>query len=199
VQLNLGYGSGTVQAVRDLLLNLSYSNLQIGDAAAVQLHAKYSDLQLNTAADVNAVTAYVNIKGQKYGRVVHTSKYDDMQVGEVQSLQASAKYTGYRLGTLRESAILNLGYGSVTVDHVAAGFKSIEINSSYTDVSLRVASGAGFTVVASTRYCGIEQSNLELYHDVSTTSERSIKGFRGSRDAPARITAAMSYGKLKIQ
>lgn len=196
---NLGYGKGSMRNARDMVLNLSYSDLQVGNVANVQLNAKYSNIQLTEAADVVAVTAYANVQAQKIGSLVHTGKYDDVSVTDLRYTQSNSKYTNYKIGTLHESAVMNVGYGSVKISNVRPSFRQIELNTSYVDVSIDVDDSAAFVLEANTKYCGINHTGVEMYHYIERSSERNAKGFRGSRDAAARIVANMSYGKLNIQ
>ena len=197
--ITMGYADGTIQSTKDLTLNLSYSDLFMGKAGNVSFTGKYSDLSGETFGDVNATTGYVDVKVKKIGRLTNTGKYDDFVIDDLASLSVTSKYSSFNVANLREYGRLEMSYGSVNIDHVYPGFSSIEINSSYTDVAIDVDDSATFTLDATTRYCGVKHSGMEIYYDIDKSAERVVKGYRGSRDASSRIIAVMNYGGLSVR
>jgi hypothetical protein len=197
--ISMAYADGTIQSTQDMNLNLSYSELYAGKTGDLTFNGKYSDLEIETAGNVNATTGYVDVKIQKMGRLTNTGKYDDFVINEAATVDANTKYSGYAISSLTEYADFEMSYGSVSIDYVHPGFRSIDINASYTDVSIDVDDSASFNFDASTKYCGVDHYGLEIYHEIDKTGEHTVKGFRGSRDATARITAVMSYGELSIR
>lgn len=197
--VSMGYADGSITSTRDLTLDLSYSELFIGKAANMTFDGRYSDLEIESAGDIHATTGFVDVKVQKMGRLTNDGKYDDFVIDDAVSLDVDSKYSGFVVNHLHTYADFAMSYGSVDIQYVYPGFQSISINSSYTDVSVDVDENAAFNFEASTRYCGIDHYGLEIYHEIEKSTESTVKGYRGSRDATAKITATMNYGGLTIR
>jgi len=197
--ISMAYADGSVQAIGDVELDLAYSDLSVAKAGRVTMDAKYSDVALDNAGDITATTAYVDVKGGHVGRVVNSGKYDDFVFEKVIALDVNSKYTSYTIDELSEYAKFEMGYGSLSISHVLPKFTSIDIRSSYTDVTLGVDAAAAFILEAATRYCDIRHHGIEVTYDVEKSSEHTLKGFRGSSAGTSRITADMSYGELVIR
>jgi hypothetical protein len=197
--ITMGYSDGSVSSTNDLNLHLAYSELYLGKANNISFDGKYSDLEIETAGDMNANTGYVDVKIQKVGRLMNTGKYDDFVISSAVSMDVDSRYSGFVVSDLETYGDFTMSYGSVDIQNVNAGFQSISIQSSYTDVSIDVAEDAAFTLDASTRYCDIHHYGMEIFQEIEKQSEATVKGYRGSRDAAAKITAMMSYGELTIR
>ena len=199
VNVSMGYADGSISSTKDLNLDLAYSELYLGKAGNLTFDGKYSDLEVGNAGDINATTGYVDVKIQKMGRLTNTGKYDDFMIDDLISIDVNSKYSSFSINHLHDYAEFDMSYGSASIDDVFPGFRSIDINTSYTDVTIDVDDNASFTLDASTKYCGVDHYGMEIYHEIEKSSETSVKGYRGSRDAAARITAVMSYGELTIR
>lgn len=197
--ISMAYADGSMQATQDLNLDMAYSELYVSKSSNVTFNGKYSDLEIVTAGDINANTGYVDVKVQKMGRLTNTGKYDDFSIDEAASLDIDSKYSSFNVNHLHQYAEFDMSYGSVNIDYVYPGFQSININSSYTDVSIDVDDSAAFNLDASTKYCGVDHYGLEIYQEIDKSGDKTVKGYRGSRDAAAKITATMSYGELTIR
>ncbi len=197
--ITMGYSDGSISSTKDLTLDLAYSELYLGSSGNISFDGKYSDLQVETAGDVNSTTGYVDVKIQKMGKLTNTGKYDDFIIDDVVSLDINSKYSGFVVNDLHTYGAFTMSYGSVDIENVQPGFQSISIQTSYTDVSIDVDDSATFSLDASTKYCGVDHYGMEIYHEIEKSSETTVKGYRGSRDAASRITAVMSYGELTIR
>jgi hypothetical protein len=197
--ISMGYSDGVIQSIGNLQLNMGYSDLNIGTAANITLDAHYSDIALESAGNITSTTAYVDLKGGRVGRVTNSGKYDDLVFEKVTSIEMSSKYSSCRIGELHEYGTFEMSYGSAVLQDVKAGFKSIDISTSYTDVSINIDASAQFLVDVTSKYCGVRHHGLQLSYDVERGSEHTLKGYRGSASATAKITASMTYGDLSIR
>lgn len=199
LDLKMGYSKGSVTSAGDLDLELSYSNLKCGDLGDVSVSSKYSKFEAGAVGSVHSTSSYDGYDIQKATSVSNVGKYDDLSFGEVDEISVITKYAHLDVGRLNDKADLSFRYGGIKLNGVSAGFSRIEIEGDYTGVSMTIDPNATFSFEAYSKYCGIKYTGLEVYHDVRTNNESTVKGYRGAKEGGGKITAALKYGSFKIQ
>jgi hypothetical protein len=126
------------------------------------------------------------------------SKYDNFAIGEITALEGISKYTSYKVGKLTKKLKLESGYGSVKVDQIPAGFESLEVKSSYAQVTLGIEESAGYEVEASCNYCDIQYPSEKFKGNrMKENTSQSISGKVGS-GTPGRVVVESRYGNIKL-
>jgi hypothetical protein len=198
LKLYMGYSKGSVTSAGDLDLVLSYSNLTCGDLGDISVTSKYSKFEAGSVGTIHSTSSYDGYDIKKATSVSNVGKYDDMSFGEADEISMTTKYSQLDVRKLNEKADLHFRYGGITLDGIGAGFSRIEIQSEYTGVALTIDPDAKFSLDASSKYCGIKYSNLEVYYDVQSNNESRVKGYRGSKEGGGEIFATLKYGSFKI-
>ena len=198
LDLYMGYSKGSVTSAGDLDLELSYSNLKCGDLGDVRITSKYSKFEAGAVGTVHSTSSYDGYEIKKATSVSNVGKYDDMSFGEVDEISMTTKYSHLDVRRLNDRADLHFKYGGIKLYGVSAGFSRIEIEGDYTGVTLEVHPDAKFSMEATSKYCGIKHSGLEVYYDVQSNNESRVKGFRGSKEGGGKIVATLKYGNFKI-
>ncbi len=196
--LYMGYSKGSVTSAGDLDLQLSYSNLKCGDLGDVSIDSKYSKFEAGNVGSVHSSSSYDGYDIKKATSVRNVGKYDDMSFGEVDEISMTTKYSQLDVGKLSDKADLHFKYGGVKINRVMAGFSRIEIESDYTGVTMTIDPDAMFSLDATTKYCGIKYSNLEVYYDVQSNNSGRVKGYRGAKEGGGVIIANLRYGHFKM-
>ena len=83
--------------------------MEITKSQALLLDSKYSKLSLGETSSV-----------------VGESKYDNLQIENINNLVLENGYTEVNIGTLTKKLDYNGSYGSFSVEHIPAGFESVE-------------------------------------------------------------------------
>lgn len=198
-RITMGYAKGSLASAHDATLDLNYSNLRCGTLQDVTIDSKYGQFEVASLNHLRAESNYDDYKIERAESIVNSGKYDDLILGTIGNLDVSTRYSNVSVANLGQEADLKMKYGSAKLMHVNSGFTGIDIESEYTEVHLTTDPSASFVFEAQTKYCPVRQSNLEVFHDYQRQSEITLKGFRGSRNASARIVANMTYGSLSIK
>ncbi|MDX1476277.1 MAG: DUF4097 family beta strand repeat-containing protein [Saprospiraceae bacterium] len=198
-KISLAYAKGSLASAHDATLDLTYSTLRCGTLEDVSIDSKYGRFEAERLRNLRANSSYDDYKIDHAESISNSGKYDELILGTVGELDVDTKYTDVVVSALQQEAELTMKYGSLTLQDVQRGFTSVNIETSYTNVRIETARDARFHFDASTKYCGIKDTGIELYHDVRKSGEAELKGYKGSRDASARIVARMDYGSLSIK
>ena len=198
LDLDIGYGKGSVTSAGDVDLVMKYSNLRCGTLGNVRAETKYSGFAVEELGDLRSTSSYDNYDLTRARVVTNYGKYDDFHIGEADAIEMETKYSNLVVKNLHGGADLNFRYGGIELERVSAGFDAIDVKSEYTGVKISVESSANFTFEGNSTYCGIRYNNLDIYIDKQTSKESEVKGYRGSRDAKSSITINAKYGSVKI-
>lgn len=197
--ISMGYAKGRLAGAQDVDLNMSYSTLRCGVLGDVSIDSKYGRFEADALRNLRSNSSYDDYKIDAAESITNSGKYDDLILGQVGSLDVNTKYTDIEVQQLDHEANLDMKYGGAKLYNIQPGFSSIDIDTEYANIVVDTDASANFVLEAYTKYCGVKDSGLEVYHDQRKHSETTLKGYRGSREASARITANMQYGSLTIR
>lgn len=125
-------------------ITVAFCDATINSITSGTIDASFSEVSIGESEDlsINSISSKYNIK--KAGSIRGESKRDKFFIENIESLQGNAYFTDYRLNTIRKELNLSTKYGSINADFVEKGFEAININSSYSDISLRFDSGSSY-------------------------------------------------------
>jgi hypothetical protein len=117
-------------------LNMVFCDAKITSIASGSIDASFSEVSIGETGDlsVNSISSKYEIK--KAGSIRGESRRDKFFIENIESLQTNSYFTDYRLTNIKKLLNLTTKYGSVNVDLIEKGLESININSSYSDLSL---------------------------------------------------------------
>jgi len=180
VNLELAYGKSGIETANDITVTVQYSNMTFGQVQDLYLNSKY---------------AVINV--EKVRNVVADSKYDTFNFGESESVSVTTKYTQIKVDELSKSLQADAGYGGIKVGKVDNGFESIDITSSYGQISLGLG-GADYSLDATCDYCGISYPESRFSGDrISENQSRKVKGKVGSASG-GTVYVKSRYGQIKL-
>ena len=179
-QLNLGYGKGNITETGNLDTEISYSTISFGEIMNFRLNSKYSAIEVEKAKEVQA-----------------DSKYDKLNLGELVSLTAVTKYTNIRIAKITKSLRLENGYGGIKVEEIAPDFESVNVTSSYGQISLGL-NNASYTLDANCEYCGISYPQDRFKGNrMKENTSYELKGKIGTAGG-GTVTVKSRYGEIKL-
>jgi hypothetical protein len=205
-EVDLRYGkltAGSLNNVRNRI-NVAYSGAecQIAFVKGGDLDFKYSSLRLNAADAINTNTGYSSITINKVDALVMESRYDTrFLIGSAGQIAGTGSYSAIKIGSLRESANLNVRYCSgFEISNVAASFKKLELTGGYTGMALGFADNSAFNFEVDTQY-GSLKMNQDLadftFREVKNTSS-SYKGKYGKATPKAVVNVTSRYGSVRF-
>ena len=118
-------------------ITMVFCDAKIHSIASGNIDASFSEIALDETEDlsVNSISSKYEIKNA--GVLRGESRRDKFFIETIESLEGNAYFTDYNVSTVRKELNLTTRYGSVNADLIEKGFESVDINSSYSDVSLR--------------------------------------------------------------
>ena len=104
-----------------------------------------------------------------------------------------------KINRIFTSADLNMDYGSLSIEKVIKGAKSINIDTDYAGVKLGFDNEMSFNFDIKTSYGGIHGlDELQVQKQNQANTSHSVSGYYGSSGNAARINISTSYGSVKF-
>jgi hypothetical protein len=125
-------------------ITMSFCDATINSVISGTIDASFSEISIGETEKltINSISSKYDIK--KAGSIRGESKRDKFFIGNIESLQGNAYFSDYRLDAIRKELDLSTKYGSINADFIEKGFGAININSGYSDISLRFESGSSY-------------------------------------------------------
>lgn len=207
-QCDLKYGN---LAANQLLgesntIQVKYGNAEIDEAKEIDLEIKYGNLTLTKADVLKFTSGYSNSKIGRVGKMELDSKYDNFKIKSLGALKMSTSYSNFTIEELKQSFIASdIKYGKININKIALDFSEINIQASYTPITLAVTPQHSFWVKLYTRYGNIKCGDLKL-HNVTFNDEndrfaKSITGtIAGPSSSPsAKITISNHFANIVFE
>ena len=173
-------------------ISSSYGSFKSGrlDNAANQVKVSYGSATIENFMNGNLSVAYGNLT-----------------LNQAAKLSATIKYGKATIAQLSQGGNFNLAYtGGFKIDEVDSSVKNLNINSSYSGVSLGLEEGANFDFDVTVNYAGFNYSNsrVNLIEQI-TPSDRAktwspSKNYKGQigKGSDSRIIIKSNYGGVKF-
>jgi len=126
-QIELAFGSGIINDMREGQLTVSYSDLKIKDAMRVDIDSKSSTLNIDRADFLKII-----------------SRRDKYFVNTVDNFYSNSEFSQIWIENLLCDIDCTLKYGSLTLSEISKEFCNINLNSEYTDLNLTVSEGSKY-------------------------------------------------------
>lgn len=173
--------SASVDFVKSAQLTMDYSRINISKSEVINLNADYSDVTIGQISDLVSSMDYGNLFIEQAGSVSSVSEYTNLKINNVQT-----------------SFVSSMSYGSIAIGNVRKGFNKISIGADYSDVSIGMDSGAGYTLTGNFKYGGMKfPSNVNMSKQIEKSVVKSYEGKAG--DGSGEVLINMNYGSAKIK
>ncbi|WP_156180287.1 hypothetical protein [Rufibacter radiotolerans] len=206
-ELEVQYGKLTAGRLNNARnkVQVSYSGgeCQVDYMKGGDLNVKYSRLHLTAADDIKTSTGYSNIAIDKVETLTIESRYDSkFLLGSVGQITGNGSYSGIKIGSLKESASLNMKYCSgFEIANVASNFKNVNLTAGYTGMALGFADNSAFNFEVDTQFGSLKMdqdlANFS-FKEVRNTSS-SYKGKYGKSSPKGTVNVTSRYGSVAFQ
>jgi len=194
----------------DLNVEDSYGAIQLPDLSGrVKISSSYGSVSAqnlsNASNDIQG--SYGTFKATAINGARLDYSYGGVDLDECTNIKGVLSYGSFKLGKLKGAADLNLSYmGGFKIDEMATSFKKLDVNSSYSGVSLGVPGGNNFDFDITTTYGGFNYDD----NKVTITSKnppdgskhvgptRNYKGHFGKGGTDAQVIIHTTYGGVKF-
>ncbi len=127
-------------------ITMVFCDAKINSIVSGNINASFSEVSIGETADLllNSISSKYDIK--KAGTIRGESKRDKFFIEDIESLQGNAYFSDYKVNKIMRDLNLTTRYGSVSTELIEKGFESVNINSNYSDVTLRFESGSSYNL-----------------------------------------------------
>jgi hypothetical protein len=146
-RMTLSNGSFKANSLgKDASVTMVFCDARINSMVSGNLDASFSEVTLGSTDDltINSISSKYNIK--KAGSIRGESKRDKFFIDNVGTLQGNSYFSDYKVENLRNEMNLTTRYGSVNADMIEKGFESVNVNSSFSDISLNFDAASSYNL-----------------------------------------------------
>jgi hypothetical protein len=129
-KLDISFSKGNVTEIKDAEVSLSYSTLNADKAGSIHLKSEFSHLHVKTLTDAKI-----------------ESSYDEINIENSGKLNMKGEFSTFRLGQVEESLTGKFSYGSVSVKSLSERFQLLDVNLSFSSLSIDKTKQSSFRKV----------------------------------------------------
>jgi hypothetical protein len=125
-------------------VTLVFCDATINTFSSGKITASFSDLTIGETGDlvINSISSRYQI--ERATIILVESKRDKFFIDNIDVLKGNSYFTDFKIGNLKREIDLTTRYGNVGADLIERRFESVNINSGYSDISLRFDQGASY-------------------------------------------------------
>jgi len=127
-------------------ITMAFCDATINSIVSGKIDASFSEVTIGEIEDlsINSISSKYEIK--KAGSIRSDSRRDKFFIDNIESLQGNSYFSDYKISNLKRKLDLSTKYGNVNADFIENGFESININSGYSDISLRFDQSSSYNL-----------------------------------------------------
>jgi hypothetical protein len=208
VDLNQKYGDLTVNKLtrgneKPLnKVNVAYGKGLIDEAGWLDVYVRYcNDLKITKSQAILLDSRYSKIIVGDVSSIVGETRYGELEIDRINNLVLNVGYLPVSVSELMKKMNLKGSYGSVSVDKVANGFESIEVDVDYMEVKLGIDESASYNLDAQTSYSSLKYNKEKFRSEqrIVENNSTSLVGKMGKETNPsAKVKISASYGEVRL-
>jgi hypothetical protein len=147
--LSISLSNGSLKADslgKGSAITLSFCDASITSLFSGKIDAYFSEISIDEIGDVsiNSISSRYNIKNA--GELRFESRRDKFFINSIESMKGNSYFTDYDVKNLKKDINLTTRYGNINADLIDNGFESINLNSGYSDISLRFGPNSSYNL-----------------------------------------------------
>ncbi len=188
VDIELSFGSGTIDAINKGELEIKYAN----------------KVEINELGIVDLETGFSKVFIKKANRIELEGKYGELVIDEINEILGSSSFSTFIIGVLNNKADLEVKYvsGKLRIDHISSDFKAIAIDSKFSRIELNFDQPANFNFHTEHKFGKLNRNNDNLNFTLTHVEDFSeeYKGYVGNQNSSAaEVYIATSYGDASLK
>ena len=167
-----------------------YGNFSADDLTnhSTDLNIAYGKANIRALDQGKLAMAYGNLDLSRANVLTLTNQSGKMHIGEVGRLDANIDYSGATIGTVRESGKIRLNFsGGFRIDQLSKGADNIDIQASYSSVSLPMDSEEECDFDVTVSYGNFNYSSGPSIHFKSQPNDSDNRGPRLTKQYVGKI------------
>ena len=164
-------------------IDVRYGNAKIGKMDGGRLDCQYSTLQLD----------HVN-------KLMLNNKFGDLNIGEINNLDADIDYSGAKIGTMHGTGKIKLNYsGNFRINELTNSSENVNIQAAYSSVVLPADANQFNVTMTYGKFTYPDDVNFSM--QPSTSSPQRVKQYQGKvgTGSGTKITVTSRYGDVKLK
>lgn len=127
-------------------VTMFFCDAKISSIESGRIDASFSELSIGETGDIsiNSISSRYDIKNAGMIRV--ESRRDKFFIGTIETFQGNSYFSDHNINILKKELNLTTRYGNVNADMIEKGFEAININSGYSDLTLRFDQSASYNL-----------------------------------------------------
>ncbi len=127
-------------------ITFNFCNASINSMDSGEINSTFSEIELDTAGDlrINSVSSRFDLK--RSGTLDVESRRDKFYISEIVKIEGDSYFTDYKIENLTGETDLSTRYGDLNIGMIDPGFKSINIVSAFSDISLIFENSASYSL-----------------------------------------------------
>jgi len=203
VKLDVEYGNLNTGKLKNGDIELSFGSGTIEELASGDLEVKYADeLDINYLGNVDFETGFSHVSIKKADNIDLEGKYGELEIDEINSITGSSAFSSLEIGTLNKKLDLEVKYvsGKMRIDHIAAGFNEVTIDSKFSQIDLNFDSASKFDFHTEHKFgkLKIDKSKFKLTLSDEEDFSAEYKGYVGSNNNSSKVYVSTSYGDADL-
>ena len=198
-------------AKTDLNVEQSYGSIVLPDLdGKVHIRSSYGSVSAqkltNPANEIEGSYGSLKVGGMNGGHLSYS--YGSVDMDECNNLTADLSYGSFKLGALTGAADLDLSYvGGFRINEIAGSLKKLNINSSYSGVSLGIPGNNNFDFDITVTYGGFNYNDDKVNITGKTPPDdskhysptKNYKGHFGREGTGAVVNIRSTYGSVNFE
>jgi len=117
-------------------LKLSFCDAAITTFTSGTIDASFSEVTISSIEMLSLKTISSKYRINEAGKIKIESRRDDLFIDKIGSIEGDSYFTDFEIGSLSEAVTLVCRYGNLDIENIGTGFRLVNINSGFSDISL---------------------------------------------------------------
>ncbi len=142
---NAGFNS---ESVNELDLKIAFSTVRLQEINQLKLDSESSQLSIKNIDKLQATSSFSKyILGSVDQLILEKSSSDNFSIKEVKDIRSTAStFSDFRITNLFKNLDIKANSGDIVVDYIKQGFEKIQLNNSFSTISLGVEETTDYTI-----------------------------------------------------
>jgi len=198
-------------AKTDLTVEDSYGGIQLPDLyGKVKISSSYGSVEAQNLSNPSDIIegSYGSLKVASLNGGHLDYSYGSVDIEECNNLKADLSYGSFKLGKLKGNGDFDLSYvGGFKIEEMAASFKRLNVNASYSGVALGLPGNDNFDFDITATYGAFSYNDDKVNVTSKTPADgskhysptKNYKGHYGKAGSDAQITVHSTYGNVNFE
>jgi len=198
-------------AKTDLNVEDSYGSIQLPELdGKVKISSSYGSVAAenlsNPSDEIEGSYGSLKVGSLNGGHLDYS--YGSVDIDECNNLKADLSYGSFKLGKLKGAGDFDLSYvGGFKIEEVGSSFKRMNVNASYSGVSLGVPDNNNFNFDVTVTYGGFSYNDNKVTITSKTPPDgskhvsmtKNYKGFFGKTSNDVQVNIHSTYGSVNFE